>query len=545
MPTLEKMVLDFEEQIETIHEDFRLYLTSTPCDYFPVSVLQNSVKVTTEPPRGVKANLKRTYATMTQDFLDTCNEDKVSNGVTQKPDIWRKLLFNLSFFHANLQERRKFGPIGWNIRYEFNDSDLDTTFTMLKLFLQDQEEIPWKALIYVFGHINYGGRVTDDNDRETLIKTLEKYCSPDSIKENYKFSPLPTYYAPNDGKMDVYRDYIETLPLNDSPEIFGLHENANITYNQQESNRVIETILSIQPRETGSAGGLTPDEIVLGKSKELLDQLPGILDERADGIKKDLFKRNEQGLIPSFSTVLLQEMAKFNRLLKTMRQSLIDIDLAINGFIVMSDVLDSMYIKLQNNQVPKNWEDVAYPSLKPLSSWYKDLLQRIDFFSTWLYNGNPPSYWLSGMFFPQGFMTGVLQTHSRQYKIEIDKLSFSFQYLKEEGQEDIEEKPEDGVYIYGLFMEGGRYDRDEMIITDQFPTIMYDKLPVIWFKPVKDYERDHSDYQAPLYKTSERRGILSTTGLSTNFIEHVATATHETPSHWTQRGAALLCMLND
>lgn len=105
--------------------------------------------------------------------------------------------------------------------------------------------------------------------------------------------------------------------------------------------------------------------------------MPNNLDQFADGVKKDLFHKNAQGLIPSFSTVLLQEMAKFNKLLNVMRKSLVDIDQAINGFIVMSDVLDSMYLKLQNNQVPKNWEDVAYPSLKPLSSWFQDLLERI------------------------------------------------------------------------------------------------------------------------------------------------------------------------
>jgi dynein heavy chain len=297
---------------------------------------------------------------------------------------------------------------------------------MLYLFLSEQEEIPWKALIYVFGHINYGGRVTDDNDRETLIKTLEKYCNSDTIKDGYKLSPLPTYYVPADGNMDVYRDYIESLPINDSPEIFGMHENANITYNQQESYRVIETILSIQPRVTGGAGGMTPDEIVTGKARELLEQLPINLDHMAEGVKKELFHRNAQGLIPSFSTVLVQELTKFNLLLNTIRKSLEDIDLAIQGFIVMSDTLDSMYLRIQNNQVPSNWEKVAYPSLKPLSSWFSDLIIRIQFFDDWLKNGNPNSYWMSGFFFPQGFMTGVLQTHSRQYRIEIDKLSFGF-----------------------------------------------------------------------------------------------------------------------
>lgn len=61
MEELEKIVLGFKETATSIHEDFRLFLTSMPADYFPVSVLQNSVKLTTEPPRGMKANMKRTW----------------------------------------------------------------------------------------------------------------------------------------------------------------------------------------------------------------------------------------------------------------------------------------------------------------------------------------------------------------------------------------------------------------------------------------------------------------------------------------------------
>ena len=136
----------------------------------------------------------------------------------------------MSFFHAIIQERRKFGPLGWNIRYEFNDSDLDTSITMLKIFLDEQEEIPWDALLFVTGHINYGGRVTDDWDRRCLISMLKRYYNPDVLEEGYKFSESGIYYAPEFGPLDSYRQYIEQLPLIDSPEVFGLHENANITY---------------------------------------------------------------------------------------------------------------------------------------------------------------------------------------------------------------------------------------------------------------------------------------------------------------------------
>jgi dynein heavy chain len=114
-------------------------------------------------------------------------------------------------------------------------------------------------LNFVTGHINYGGRVTDDNDRRCLIDILFKYCSNEGLKDTYKFSESGIYFAPLDGSIEDYRNYIEGLPLNDSPEIFGLHENANINYENQESSRVIDTILSIQPRLTSGGGGLTPD----------------------------------------------------------------------------------------------------------------------------------------------------------------------------------------------------------------------------------------------------------------------------------------------
>ena len=96
-----------------------------PC--FPVAVLQNSVKLTTEPPRGIRANLNRSFIEKSDEYLDDCKKAKE----------WRKMIFGISFFHAIVQERRKFGPLGWNILYEFNDSDLDTSLTMLKLFLDE------------------------------------------------------------------------------------------------------------------------------------------------------------------------------------------------------------------------------------------------------------------------------------------------------------------------------------------------------------------------------------------------------------------------
>ena len=85
-------------------------------------------------------------------------------------------------------------------------------------------------------------------------------------------------------------------------------------------------------------------------------------------------------------------------------------------------------------QVPELWSRVSYPSLKPLASWIKDYHARIAFMRSWLTLGPPASFWLPGFFFPQGFMTGVLQMHARKYSIPIDSLSFGFKVRRREGK---------------------------------------------------------------------------------------------------------------
>jgi len=111
MPALEAIC---ESMDDTRHRDFRLWLTSMPNDKFPVSILQNSVKMTLEPPSGLKQNVLSTYENLDVADFEECT----------KPIIYKKLLFGFAFFHAIVQDRRKFGPIGWNIPYAFTNEDL-------------------------------------------------------------------------------------------------------------------------------------------------------------------------------------------------------------------------------------------------------------------------------------------------------------------------------------------------------------------------------------------------------------------------------------
>lgn len=96
------------------NSDFRIWLTSMPSNVFPATLLMKGVKMTYEPPRGLKNNLMRSFIQVDHKKFDDCKKVKE----------WKKLFFGLNFFHALCLERRKYGPLGWNIPYEFTSADL-------------------------------------------------------------------------------------------------------------------------------------------------------------------------------------------------------------------------------------------------------------------------------------------------------------------------------------------------------------------------------------------------------------------------------------
>lgn len=159
MPKLEAIV---ENLTENNHPDFRIWLTSMPSAAFPVSVLQTSVKMTMEPPTGLRSNLLRSYANLDNRELNDCS----------KPKEFKALLFAFSFFHAIVQDRRKFGAIGWNIPYAFMNEEFYVCKIQLKSFLDNYEEVPYKVLNFLGAQVNYGGRVTDDKDIRLITSIL-------------------------------------------------------------------------------------------------------------------------------------------------------------------------------------------------------------------------------------------------------------------------------------------------------------------------------------------------------------------------------------
>uniref|UniRef100_H0V315 Dynein axonemal heavy chain 2 n=1 Tax=Cavia porcellus TaxID=10141 RepID=H0V315_CAVPO len=523
MPNLDKLVEQL--QVEDPHPSFRLWLSSSPHPDFPISILQASIKMTTEPPKGLKANMTRIYQLMSEPQFTRCS----------KPAKYKKLLFALCFFHSVLLERKKFLQLGWNIIYGFNDSDFEVSENLLSLYLDEYEETAWDALKYLIAGINYGGHVTDDWDRRLLTTYINDYfCDQALSTPFYRLSALETYFIPKDGSLASYKEYISLLPSMDPPEAFGQHPNADVASQITEARTLFETLLSLQPQITPtSAGGQSREEKVK-KDRRTDQKIPEMIDY--EGTRKVLAPD------PSpLNVVLLQEIQRYNKLMETILSSLTDLEKGIQGLIVMSTSLEEIFNCIFDAHVPPLWGK-AYPSQKPLASWTRDLALRVEQFELWASRARPPViFWLSGFTFPTGFLTAVLQSSARQNNISVDSLSWEF-IVSTVDDSNLVYPPKDGVWVRGLYLEGAGWDRKNSCLVEAEPMQLVCLMPTIHFRPAESRKKSAKGmYSCPCYYYPNRAGSTDRTSFVIGIDLRSGAMTSD---HWIKRGTALLMSLD-
>ncbi|KAM9822155.1 dynein axonemal heavy chain 10-like isoform 2-T2 [Syngnathus typhle] len=526
---LVKWLKDLEKCIERVtkpHPNFRLWLTTNPIDDFPIGILQKSLKVVTEAPNGLKLNMRATYSKISNQTMTDCPHT-----------AFRSLVYVLSFFHAVVQERRKYGKIGWNVPYDFSESDFLVCLEILNTYLtkahnQKESNIPWGSIKYLVGEVMYGGRVIDSFDRRILNVYMDEYFGDflfyDFCRFHFFKNNEVDYKIPPNGPEDVYVDEIESLPLANTPEVMGLHSNAEIGYYTQSAKDMWLHLIDLQPQTGESGGSISRDEYITQVAQDIQNKLPAVFD-------LDVTRKKFGPEISPTSVVLLQELERFNKLVVRMKRSLAELQRALAGEVGMSSELDEVARGLFNGQIPAIWKKLTPDTLKSLGNWMIHFKRRFEQYKSWADTAEPKVMWLSGLHIPESYLTALVQAACRANGWPLDLSTLYTEVTRYRDEDKVIDRPSQGCFVSGLYLEGADWDMEMGCLVKSKPKVLVVQLPILRVIPIETQRlRLQNTLRTPVYTTSLRRNAM---GVGLVFEADLFTTQHL--SHWVLQGVCL------
>ncbi|OHS96678.1 Dynein heavy chain family protein [Tritrichomonas foetus] len=538
------------------HEDYRLWITTEVHPKFPVSLLQLSIKLTNEPPAGAKASMKRTLSSITQQMIDTM----------ETPE-WHRLIYILAFFNTTVQERRKFGPLGWAIPYEFNASDFSASLAFMASQITDAaktskgwfDESFWQTVRYGVCEIHYGGRVTDELDRR-LIKTIgEHYFNNQrAFCLNAEMSAFDgskgDYPIPDCQQVSQFIEKANLIPQNDPPDVFGLHSLADVKLRRDQANEIFQKIIDIQPKES-AVGGMTREDVVLQKIHDLLPNVPPNFN--METVRAKVEERKQKPL----DICCKQEIERMQNVLNSLRSTLTDLELAIDGSIVMNDLLYNAMNSLYDGRIPQHWRKISWPAVG-LKDWFDQVKLRYDQYAKWIETGRVETFWLGGMFNPAGFLTSLRQETCRIEKWSLDQTFLMSEVQnpnKQPGNDKDNRGNENKIYIRGIFLEGARWyksvgsnNSNAWGLTELVTSTgrkggkpvgeLRNEMPLIKLWPMKrdaqnkevPFKTDSDTYVCPVYSNANRTDLNYVFDIPLRSLSGSVRA-----RHWVMRGVCM------
>ncbi|XP_051721899.1 dynein axonemal heavy chain 11 [Ctenopharyngodon idella] len=501
------------------HSNYRVFMSgeAVPSHHehlIPRTILENGLKLTTEPPTGMNSSLHAALDNFTQDTLEMCSYEQEFKG----------LVFSLCYFHACVSERRKFGPLGWNQRYPFNNGDLTISASVLYNYLEANTKVPWEDLCYLFGEIIYGGHITDEWDRKLCRTYLQEFINP-KMFEGELFL-CPGFPMPPDLDYTGYHRYIDERLPSESPGLYGMHPNAEIEFMTATSDALFKTLLELQPRDSSTGEGAS--QCIEEKVKSVLDDMLEKLPEEYS-LSELMSKTVERS---PYILVCLQECERMNLLLAEIHRSLKELDLGLKGELSLSSDMELLQTALFYDSVPESWSRLSYPSTKTLALWFSDILAQCRELDTWTQDFVFPAVvWLSGLFSPQSFLTAILQSIARKNKWPLDRMSLSVDVTKKT-KDDYGHPPREGAYIHGLYIEGARWDSSSGLLSEAVLKELTPAMPVLYIRAIPTNQQDvKNTYECPVYRTKLR---------GPTYIWSFHLKTCHPAAKWVLAGAALL-----
>ncbi|XP_058790035.1 dynein axonemal heavy chain 7-like [Phymastichus coffea] len=535
MAKLEKICENFD--ITNTSLGFRLWMTTQSSDDFPIGLLQNSIKIAFDSPQDIKQTLTWTYKS------EPVKDKEFFEGCPGKDKAFSRLLYSFCLFHTVIRERKNFGIQSWNDHYDFDESDLHMSIIQLQNWVNQCEKVPYKALTYVLSECNYGAKIINVQDKIFLDSLVTEYCNSKVVYDlNYDFDTMHAYKLP---KRIEYKDYIMQIK-NIPNDILPFFRDQNLVLIKN-SHRVENFLNSLSClNETAVIHNIEIESNqVQSIIFQMIEKLPSEFNVEEVQHKYKITK------LEPLNYVLLEEINYYNKYLSTIKNSLVKLKRAYDGYTPWTLELENLAQEIFQQQVPSSWRFDLTFCITKLPKFILNLLERIKFISSWIINGHPQYYWFGGLISCKRLLSTLKMTFARKKQVPMNQVAFEFSVLDKKSPNDSLDVPDNCIYVYGLYLVGAKWNDETKSLSSSDTNNFYNEMPVVSFaltlKNVTTSSLSSNSaiyYKCPLYVTSTlHNNSCNSETLQDNYILSVDLRTDINPRIWIKRGTALYCQV--
>ncbi|KAL5535276.1 DYN1_2 [Sanghuangporus sanghuang] len=503
-----------EKKLQTLNpnRNFRLFLTMEANPVIPVNILRQSRIIMNEPPPGIKANLL--------DSLRSIPQGRLAQGPAEKS----RLYFLLAWFHAIVQERLRYAPLGWSKKYDFNDSDMNAAFGTIDVWISsvakgranvDPVSIPWDAVRTLVKQSVYGGRIDSDFDQKLLDTFVDSLFTPAAYNLGFDLVPRSEGKAvltvPEGTKVDHFLSWVQELPDREPPSWLSLPPTAERVIALAQSNDLLIKLRKMKSlvdddveevKPTGPAKSLTAEQpawmrALLDRCREWLTALPESFNTLA--------KQSADNQDP-LNRLFLREGEIGRKLLSQVRRDLADVIKVCEGSLKQTNHLRSLLSALTKGTIPPHWMRYKVKKMMSVSEWIPNLARRLAQLDriAGLDSLNHVEVWLGGLFFPEAYVTATRQAVAHRKRWSLETLDLRL---------DIERVNDPNAFIVdGLVLEGASWSSDKLVLNNG-ENMRLNPSQIRWVQIDPNEETSNDMVTLPVYLNNDRSDVLFTVKL--------------------------------
>jgi len=518
-------LVTLEKKLHTIqaHQGFRLFLTCEINPKIPVNLLRAGRIFTYEPPPGVKANLIRTFATVP------------AARMMKAPHERCRMYFLLAWFHAIVQERLRYAPLGWSKTYEFGESDLrvacDTMDTWIEATSMGRtnlppEKVPWKAIRTLLADCIYGGKIDNEFDQRLLASFLEKLFVPASFEGDFPLAAQATVNGqpsaikmPEGIRRDQFLAWVEALTDTNSPDWLGLPNNAEKVLLASSAHDLVINLLKMQQLDEEEELAYSTE--VQGEKVEGRPAWMRAMEANTSGWLALLppsitpLRRTVENIKDPLYRFFEREVNFGLKLLSAVRLDLEDCQSIVQSGKKQTNHHRALIQQLNKGIIPQSWLRYKVPSSCSVAAWVTDFGQRVrqltSISSAVAANSaaalKTVTVWMGGLFNPEAFITATRQCVAQANSWSLEELSLDVTVADESDQPSLDDC---SFAVEGLKLSGAVCRSNQLAISSEISTALH-LTRLRWVRNTQG--NSSSLIQLPVYLNSSRANLLFTVDL--------------------------------